>query len=170
MKDHPSLRNPVTLELCESFTLERRVPARGNNRVLGRLLAAPTRAAVWKRDLPHTFQARGVELDEELGLARRLQNGLDPFQLNPGFLNAHCWICATAQKVRQQCSVSTAGSSTTHLLFCATMTAPVLELSCDVTPTSKVAKTGEWSLEKMSSVQPGAKTNLLDTTKDTFIY
>lgn len=37
------------------------------------------------------------------------------------------------------------------------MTAPVLELSCDVTPTSKVAKTGEWSLEKMSSVQPGAK-------------
>lgn len=41
-----------------------------------------------------------------------------------------------------------------------TMTAPVLELSCDVTPTSKVAKTGEWSLEKMSSVQPGAKTNL----------
>lgn len=49
---------------------------------------------------------------------------------------------------------------------CATMTAPVLEPSCDVTPTSKVAKTGEWSLEKMSSVQPGAKINPWDATKE----
>lgn len=45
------------------------------------------------------------------------------------------------------------------VIFClfvsTTLTPPVLELYCDVTPTSKVAKTGEWSLVKMSSVQPG---------------
>lgn len=52
-------------------------------------------------------------------------------------------------------------------VICATMTAPVLALSCDVTPTSKVAKTGEWSLEKMSSVQPSAKTNPLYIIKET---
>lgn len=45
--------------------------------------------------------------------------------------------------------------------ICTTMTLPVLELSFDVTPTSKVAKTGEWSLEKMSSVQPSENINLL---------
>lgn len=32
---------------------------------------------------------------------------------------------------------------------------PFLGTNCDVTPTSKVAKTGEWSLVTMSSVQPG---------------
>lgn len=32
---------------------------------------------------------------------------------------------------------------------------PSLGTNCDVTPTSKVAKTGEWSLVTMSSVQPG---------------
>lgn len=53
-------------------------------------------------------------------------------------------------------------------VICATMTAPVLEPSCDVTPTSKVAKTGEWSLEKMSSVQPGAKTNPLYVIKEAY--
>lgn len=31
---------------------------------------------------------------------------------------------------------------------------PFLGTNCDVTPTSKVAKTGEWSLVTMSSVQP----------------
>lgn len=56
-------------------------------------------------------------------------------------------------------------SSGFFLCVFSTMTAPVLELSCDVTPTSKVAKTGEWSLEKMSSVQPGAKTNLFFLTE-----
>lgn len=34
------------------------------------------------------------------------------------------------------------------------LTAPVLETNCGTTPTWKVAKTGEWSLVKMSSVQP----------------
>lgn len=31
---------------------------------------------------------------------------------------------------------------------------PFLETNCEVTPTSKVANTGEWSLVTMSSVQP----------------
>lgn len=38
---------------------------------------------------------------------------------------------------------------------------PSLGTNCDVTPTSKVAKTGEWSLVTMSSVQPGWQEGLL---------
>lgn len=34
------------------------------------------------------------------------------------------------------------------------MLVPFLETNCEVTPTSKVAKTGEWSLVTTSSVQP----------------
>lgn len=36
----------------------------------------------------HTFEARRMELNEEFGLARRLHNSLNSFQLNPGSLHA----------------------------------------------------------------------------------
>lgn len=36
---------------------------------------------------------------------------------------------------------------------------PFLEMNCEVTPTSKAANTGEWSLVTMSSVQPREGTN-----------
>lgn len=39
---------------------------------------------------------------------------------------------------------------------------PSLGTNCDVTPTSKVAKTGEWSLVTMSSVQPGWREDQLE--------
>lgn len=43
---------------------------------------------------------------------------------------------------------------------------PLLGTNCDVTPTSKVAKTGEWSLVTMSSVQPGEGQGRLGTVPE----
>lgn len=54
-----------------------------------------------------------MELDEELGLARSLQDGLDSFQLDPGLLHAPGFrICATTPRAQRRCSVSTEGPLT----------------------------------------------------------
>lgn len=60
-------------------------------------MACRSKQRVCRGDQPRTFEARRVELDEKLGLAGRLQNGLDSFQLDPGLLNAHGWIWGTKE-------------------------------------------------------------------------
>ena len=136
-----------------------------------------------------TFQTSGVKLDEELGSAGRLHDGLDTLELYVGLLRSlgQTWGTPRTRRKKQkpwvrhadnsQCSTKGRGKTYGHTDFerpqgsidsetkwpCAFSHVPFLETNWDVTPTSKVANTGEWSLVTMSSVQPDT-TRQEDTT------
>lgn len=91
-----------------------------------------------------TLQAAGVEFNEELGLWFGHQSGHAVHDLNPPFgFTVRVWEEArngvTAEYNRRN------GRSAIT---------PCLETNCEATPTSKDAKTGEWSLVVMSVVHP----------------
>lgn len=100
-----------------------------------------------------TFQTGRVELNEELGAAGRLHDGLDALKLDVGLLRGLGQTCKT-EFIRASSDQSGRGEGKSRKSGLQPFNQPFLETNCEVTPTSKVAKTGEWSLVTMSSVQP----------------
>lgn len=121
---------------CESFSLERRVSTKRPVSVYC-FVALPGKD--FQNLFPSTFQTRRVEFNEELRLARRLHDGLDPLQLDPGPLHAavHIWArhtCGATVSATKGFEPTSVGPRVTE---------PVLAPYGGTTPTSKVAKTGE---------------------------
>lgn len=147
--DQHILRKPGTSQFCEVFSPLRCASARGEP--WGQLQPharhrAPLLSTAAAGHL--TLQAVGVELDVALAAAGSFDDHLDAVPLDAGQgLGASARSCRTWGF--SMGAESQWGSDPVPLSL------PFLGTNCDVTPTSKVAKTGEWSLVTMSSVQPG---------------
>lgn len=106
-----------------------------------------------------TFQAVGVKLDVALAAAGGFHDHLDALPLDAGQgLGAGSGSCRQVPAGRCVPAEHPRPGLTPNLAQWGVADPnplPFLGTNCDVTPTSKVAKTGEWSLVTMSSVQPG---------------
>lgn len=154
LKDQASLRNPGTSQLCESFSLERRVSAKRNTKDK-RLwcIMLHKKFTHWYETIPSRHKEWNSMKNFALlavftiaSIPSRIIQALSVLEFES------VWIENTVLLISRRHSVKVLMSKGTT-----TMTAPVLEVDCDVTPTWYVAKTGEWSLVKMSSVQPSKR-------------
>lgn len=107
-----------------------------------------------------TLQAVGVKLDVALAAAGGFHDHLHALPLDAGQRLGAGLGYRSCRQVPAGCCVPAEnphpGIAPSQVLGVTDpKPLPFLGTNCDVTPTSKVAKTGEWSLVTMSSVQPG---------------
>lgn len=160
--DQPSLRKPGTSQLWEVFSPLRWASARGESGGHSSSQGwAPPRSAPPSTLSPRghlTLQAVGVKLDVALAAAGGFHDHLDALPLDAGQgLRARSRSCGQAPAGQRAPAEHTWPRLSPNRARWVTDPNPLpfLGTNCDVTPTSKVAKTGEWSLVTMLSVQPG---------------